>query len=113
MADDERRARIGRNEAIFREVNERMEELNRGFAEMSDRMLHVVCECGNSTCVEQLVISIEGYEEVRGDATHFLVRPGHQMPSAEDVIAEREGYLIVRKQSGLPAQIARESDPRS
>ena len=90
-----------------------MEQLNRGFAELSDQKLHVVCECGSSTCVDQLVVSIAQYEEVRSDPQHFLVKPGHEIPSVEDVIAEREGYTIVRKQRGLAEEIARETDPRS
>jgi len=113
VTDAERQVRIGNNEALFREVNERMEQLNRGFAEISDGNLHVVCECGNSTCVDQLVLTIEQYEEVRSDATQFFVKPGHEIPSTEDVVGERDGYLIVRKKRGIPEQVARETDPRS
>ena len=36
MTDEQRSARLGRNEAFFREVNERVRELNEGFAEITD-----------------------------------------------------------------------------
>ena len=112
MTDDQRQARIGRNEALFREVNERIEDLNRGFAAVSDGKMHVVCECGEHTCVDQLVVTPEEYEEVRADPLQFLVKPGHEILSSEDVVAERSEYLIVAKKRGIPRRIARETDPR-
>jgi hypothetical protein len=34
---DERAARVGKNEALFRNVNERIEQLNESFAAVTDR----------------------------------------------------------------------------
>ena len=113
MTDDERTARIGRNEAIFREVNERIDDLNRGMASVSDGMLHIVCECGNRDCVEQLAVTPDEYEQVRKDPTHFIVKRGHEIPDTVDVVAERDTYLVVRQRPGLAGEIARQTDPRS
>lgn len=113
MADDERVARIGRNETIFREVNERIEDLNRGMASVSDGLLHIVCECGSRDCIEQLAVTPEEYEEVRREPTHFFVKRGHEIPDSEDVVADRGAHLIVRKRPGLAAEIAKTTDPRS
>ena len=112
MTEDSK-ARIGLNEALFREVNERIEDLNRGLAAVSDGMMHIVCECGDGECVEQLSVSVSVYERVRSDPTHFFVKAGHERPPAEVVIAEGDGYTVVRKQSPAAERVARDTDPRS
>ena len=48
---------------------------------------------------------------MRGDETQFVVTPGHERPEVEDVVAEREGWVVVRKR-GEAAAIAAETDPR-
>ena len=52
--EDGRQERFARNQALFREVNERIEDLNRGLAAVSDEMMHIVCECGDGECVQQI-----------------------------------------------------------
>jgi hypothetical protein len=109
---DDRERRIGENEALYRAVNERIEELNRAFGELTETM-SVVCECGDAACAEQIEIAIPEYEDVRAEPTHFVVLPGHEIADVEDVIAHRDGYDVVRKRESGPAEVARESDPRS
>lgn len=43
---DEQKRRIGVNEAVFREANERIEDLNEAFATVTDELV-LVCECGD------------------------------------------------------------------
>jgi hypothetical protein len=109
---DERARKIGENEALYRAVNERIEGLSAAFGPMTDSMT-VVCECGDGSCAEQIEVAIDDYERIRGDATLFIVRPGHEMPDVEDVVEQNEGYDVVRKHEGDAADLARELDPRS
>jgi hypothetical protein len=109
----ERERRIGRNEALFREVNEHVESLNRGIAEASDRQMHIVCECGDLACAESLTVPIGKYEEVRGDATLFFVKPGHEAADIEAVVEHTVGFDVVRKHAGDAQLVAEETDPRS
>jgi hypothetical protein len=108
---DERERRIGLNEAVFREANERIQELNETFATFTDELV-LVCECGDGKCVEQITMPPAAYEEVRADPAHFAIAPGHEMPDVERVIARRDGYDVVRKHEGVPQQIAEVTDPR-
>jgi len=39
--------------------------------------------------------------------------PGHELKDLEEVVSERDGYNVVKKHDGTPAQVARETDPRS
>jgi len=107
-----REERIGLNEAVFREVNERIEALAETF-ELGDEPLDLVCECGDATCVRRISMRKAEYEELRSDARHFAVHPGHEISDVEDVVARRKGYDIVSKNEGAPERVAEETNPRS
>lgn len=110
---DEAARRKAANEAVFREVNERIEALHTRFELSDDEPLQIVCECDRLQCTERLHVSVEAYEETRSDAARFFVSPGHEDLQVETVIESGEGYLVVEKRPGEPAQVAAESDPRS
>jgi hypothetical protein len=108
----DRHERIGLNEAVFRQVNERINDLAEHFG-LEDQPLDLVCECGDPSCVERISMSRDEYEELRSDPTHFAVFPGHEEPDVESILERRGAYDIVRKHEGEPAQIAEQTDPRS
>jgi hypothetical protein len=110
---DEGRRRRAENEAVFREVNERIEGLQRTFAVTENEPLHLVCECDRLDCSDRLDVPLEVYEITRQDSARFLIRPGHEDPAVEDVVDTGGGYVVVRKHRGEPAQVAAESDPRT
>jgi hypothetical protein len=109
---EERDARIGRNEALFREINERLNALQESFDSFTEQA-DFVCECGDVTCGEQITMSLGDYERLRSNATWFAVKPDHEESDVEDVVEKRRGYDIVRKHEGTPANVARAEDPRS
>jgi len=106
-----REERIGLNEAVFREVNERIENLA-GTFDLKTQSLDLICECGDATCVERLSMTQAEYEKLRSDAHQFAVHPGHDNPDLESVVARLKGYDIVVKNRGAPARIAEQTDPR-
>jgi hypothetical protein len=107
-----REKRIGLNEAVFREVNERIEQLADAF-DLKGEQLDLVCECGKADCVERISMTHEEYESLRSESHQFAVFPGHEFPDVERVIAEQKGYDIVQKFKGAPERIAEQTDPRS
>jgi hypothetical protein len=106
-----REERIGLNEAVFREVNERIENLAQRF-ELQEEPLDLVCECGDADCVRRISMTRAEYEEIRSDPRQFAVHPGHEYPDVEEVIERRKGYDIVNKNRGIPKRIAEQTDPR-
>jgi hypothetical protein len=110
---DEARRRKAANEAVFREVNERIEDLQRGFAVTQNQPLHIVCECAQLDCTSRITVSVETYEGVRAHPDEFFVVEGHEDPNVEEVVDTGTGHLIVRKNAGGPREIAEETDPRS
>ena len=110
MRPGERRA--GENEALYREVNERVRDLNETF-EIEDERVEFVCECGRLECRERISLTLAEYERLRGDPHRFAVVPGHEMTDVERVVAEHERYAVVEKDEGEPAKLAEREDPRS
>lgn len=109
---DPRAQRVGENETLFREINERLEGLNRTFSELTDK-IEFVCECGLATCIERFPMDVAAYERLRADPKTFAVKPGHQIEEVEEVVEEHGHYLVVRKQAGEAAALAVAEDPRS
>ncbi len=109
---DERSRKVGENEALFRTVNEEIEDLNRGLAEISDQMLHITCECGDLRCIAPLVVSIRDYERIRSDSALFFIEPGHEIRDVEKVVERSSRFVVVRKNPGEAQRIAEATDPR-
>ena len=107
-----RENQIGLNEAVFREVNERIEGLAEAF-DLKAEPLDLVCECGDAACVQRITMSHAEYEQLRSDPRQFAVHSGHEIPGVETVVGKRNGYDIVEKDHGVPEQVAEQTDPRS
>jgi hypothetical protein len=108
--------RVAGNEALFREVNERMAEAAEHFAGTAEderAPLDFVCECGRAGCAEKMAMSLAEYERVRSEATHFAVVPGHELPEVERVVERHATYLVVEKRESDADHVARETAPRS
>jgi hypothetical protein len=110
-SEKERDERAARNEAMFRRVNERLEEVNEGFQVITDKA-QFVCECASIDCTEQIELTLPEYEAVRRGSTHFVIKPGHLLPDEEQVVERRRQYLVVEK-IGRAGERARQLDPRS
>jgi hypothetical protein len=110
---DDRQQRIGRNEALFRTVNEKIDDLNATF-QVTTPEFAAICECGDESCVEQFTIDTAAYQRIRTDPTLFVLVPGHESPTTEDVVEDdQQSYVVVRKHPGEPADIATETAPES
>ena len=109
---DDRHRRVGVNEALFREVNERIERASETL-QVKGETLAILCECGDDACTERVEVALADYERVRNDPTLFFVRPGHETPEVEDVVERGADSDVVRKKPGEPAELARDLDPRS
>lgn len=106
--------RVGKNEVLFREVNERIKEVsaaNFGFGPAD--LCEFVCECSLEECHEAVAMTRLEYEDVRVNAAHFLIAPGHvQSPQVERPVAEYERYWVVEKEA-TARRVAVDEDPRS
>ena len=99
--------RAGRNEALFREVNENIARLEEGYGTTTEPVF--LCECANDGCADQLAVDPDTYRRVRQHPRRFLVRPGHEEAQIERVIERHREYLVVEK-TGEAGQVAEQAD---
>lgn len=105
----ERQLVAARHQALFREVNERIELLQNAWHTATQ--IEFVCECSDNSCSAALVASRTEYLAVRGDARRFLVLAGHADPELERVVDTDARYWTVEK-IGAAVPFVVDTDPR-
>jgi hypothetical protein len=84
--------RLAHNQALFRQVDERIAEL--GSATGSTEF---ICECSDPGCIETIELELAQYERVRSNSTWFLIERGHQGPEIERIMSEDGTFAVVEK----------------
>jgi hypothetical protein len=112
---EERFERQARNEALVREVNERINTLDRGAAGSGAidgvDTFGFHCECGrNGGCPEMVWMTLDEYEVVRTQDDRFALAPGHETDGLEHVVYRNERFVIVDKVDSVEPLVA--DDPR-
>lgn len=108
---DEIQERAAKNQALFRDINERLAELGAG--EEPAPWGSWNCECADLTCLEQIELTFEEYERLRSEPKWFAVMADerHVVPEVEVVVETNDRYWIVEK-IGDAGQTAVALDPR-
>ena len=107
----EREKRLATNEALFREMNERVEERARSLRG-EEALVPILCECADPDCRERITVTAEEYEATHADAAQFTVVPGHMTVDVEEVVTRTERFEVVRKR-GFAAEVAEDLDMSS
>jgi hypothetical protein len=106
---DVRQIRAGKNQSLFREVNERVEKLAGEF--VSNGPVSFICECWDLECGRQIELTHDEYERVRSKPVWFVVAPGHVLPDVEKTISSGPRFAIVEKvEAAVPVAVS--NDPR-
>jgi hypothetical protein len=100
--------RFAENEALFRDLNDRIDDTGERFFFEGEEAQNFVCECGHAGCRQWVSVKIAEYEAVRSHPARFFVSVGHDEPEAERVVAETKRFAVVEK-IGEAAEIAEES----
>ena len=109
--DDEQARRVGENQALYRQVNERLEELNDALGSVSG-VFAILCECGDLECAEQVDVPRDVYEATRRYEARFILKPGHEIDQVEHVLDRHESFIVVEKDPGPARRVAEETDTR-
>lgn len=111
---DPHEERIARNEALLREVNERIHDVGQGLQVLpDDGELDFRCECGQPECNEFVHLTPSEYERVRADNDRFVVVPGHENPELERVVSRGDGYIVVDKRPRAEPFVGADGEPDS
>ena len=107
---DEREQRLAQNEALFREVNERVDAVAHQLG--PDVPYEFLCECANADCTFRLTLPTSIYEAVRADPRQFVLLPLHYTPEIEELVVQEDTYWVVRK-TGAAGEYVERLDPRT
>lgn len=99
-----------RNEELFRNVNERIEDVS-STVPRDESAMEFLCECDRPGCYERVKATRAEYEAVRAVSTHFLVLPGHEDRRVEHVTHSTDRFFVVEKEQEAAAD-AEATDPR-
>ena len=109
MSSTDEQVQGAEKQSLFRDVNERVEQLNEGF---DLAVTEWVCECADTACTERISMTTDEYDGLRQSGTHFVVAPGHVYPEIERVAAKVDNYWVVEK-LGKAGETAEQLDPRA
>jgi hypothetical protein len=105
-----REERMAKNEAASRELNEEIEAAYE--SEPSSNRFDMVCECALEMCHRSIDITMDEYRHVRMDPRQFAVVPEHFIGDIERIVYENDRFAVVAKREGMPADVARDENPR-
>ena len=104
-----REQRAAANEALFREVNERIKDITTA---QEGHRVAALCECSDAACTATIDIRLDEYEAVRRHGARFALVANHDDPTIERVVERTDRFIVVEKM-GEGAEIAHERDPRA
>ena len=96
--------RLAMNEALFRDVNERIREISDNFGQ-KEATYNFLCECSDASCTKRVVLTRAEYEHVRSDPTRFVVAKGHALLEVESIVSQANDHVVVEKE-GAAADVA-------
>ncbi len=102
---DERERRLTENELLFREVNERIDDVASQLGG-EETTYEFLCECSDPACVERVPLTLGQYEWLRSRPLLFVVVEGHEMTSIERVVDTIAPGVIAVEKIGDAAQLA-------
>jgi hypothetical protein len=105
--------RVARNDARFREANEKILAAAESLDFTPDELLPFLCECADVLCTTVVQLTAREYERVRRTPVHFVNARGHESNAQGwvRVVVELDRYTIVEK-VGDAGELAAELDPR-
>jgi len=107
-----RQARLAENEVLYRNVNERIEDINQVFDAVATIGGEWICECSDMSCTTPIKATLAEYEAVRANPRTFMVAPGHVFRDVERVVRGNERFTVVEK-LGAAAEVAEQHYARA
>lgn len=102
--DELTQERIARNDATFRDANERIAAAARDI--QLDGSAPFLCECADPSCTDLIRLDLTRYADVRRHPRRFFVVPGHE-DEAVKVIESGDSIDVVEK-TGRAGEVAEE-----
>jgi hypothetical protein len=99
---------VGKNEALFRAVNERIRDVS---GELDPSVtIEFICECSRQDCMSPIPLTLTEYAEVRSESTWFAVVPGHVWEEGSEHLVSRNKSHWILEKDGVAAVVATVDD---
>lgn len=107
---------MAENEVYFRQHNEQVkkgfdtvkeiakQDSQVSYLDEDDAPLHFHCECSDENCRQRLLIKPSEYTKIHERRDHFVVVPGHEVPSVERIIRKGKEFYVIEKLVAPPAR---------
>jgi hypothetical protein len=94
-SDAQANSRVRENEETFAKANEQIRVRAEQYE--FEEAVPFLCECSELTCTESVQLPLKSYREARAEGDAFILRPGHDDPTVERIVAQGDGYVLVEK----------------
>jgi hypothetical protein len=84
----------GLNADLVNTVNTVLEKTGK---RLGDEPMKFICECANRNCTHMFEVKIEDYRQLSRDDKLFMVIPGHEDASMEEIVDKRTNFYVVIK----------------
>jgi hypothetical protein len=92
-----RHERLEQNQRMFRDANERFEDVVEQSALDGVRPVAFLCECADIECLGRIEITTGDYDAAHIDSDHYVILPGHTTIDGEEIVENNVSYLVVDK----------------
>jgi hypothetical protein len=91
--------KIARNNSTFRDANEGIEAAAVDHRFDRQQQIPFICECSDLRCTEIIILTLEEYEQVRGNERRFVHAVGHEesVAGAVKTVERHPRFVVVEK----------------
>lgn len=91
--------KVARNNALFREANERIETAATSTGLDGDSRVPFICECSDGACTAIIRLTLDAYRHVRSNPRWFAHASGHEesRDGLVSTVERHETYVVVEK----------------
>jgi hypothetical protein len=93
--EDRQQERVAANEDLFRQINEKIENVATTHGADSHEFL---CECSDTNCWKRVRVALEDYRRIRENSARFIVAKDHVVAEIERVIESSQDHAVIEKQ---------------
>lgn len=97
--DDASAEKVARNNAVFRDANDKIAAAAGELGLDDDRPVPFICECSDAACSRIILLTLAEYERVRSNPRWFAHVPGHdsELRGAVRELEDHERYALAEK----------------
>ena len=92
-----RHERLEQNQRMFRDANERFEQVVEQNALDGERTVPFLCECADLDCLGRIEITTSDYDAAHVNSDHYVILRGHPTIDGEEMVEDNVSYLVVEK----------------